>query len=82
MIVIATAHVGTSACAGPKSDKLLSLCRGIYVNRPFAPRAGQPDLRVGGLQRSDSVSTLPDPIRLNIQFPPSWHSSGTTVRVK
>jgi hypothetical protein len=51
----------------------------MFVNRLFAPLAGQADLRVGGLQGSDSVSTrhpplkpLPDPIPLKIQF----HAAG------
>ena len=74
----ATTDLRTFACAAPESDELLSFCRGIFVNRLFAPLAGQPGLKLGGLQGSDSVSTrhpplipLPDPIPLKIQFPAS-----------
>ena len=72
----ATTDLRTFAGAAPESDELLSFCRDIFVNRRFAPLAGQADLRVGGLQGSDSVSTqhpplkpLPDPIPLKIEFP-------------
>ncbi len=75
-MVTATTDVRTSACAGPTSGELSSFCRGVLVNRLFAPLVGQAGLRVGGLQGSDSVSTrhppvqpLPDPIPLKIQFP-------------
>jgi len=64
-----TTAIRTFAGATPESDVLLSFCRDIFVNRLLAPLAGQTDLRVGGLQGSDSVSTrhpplkpLPDPI--------------------
>jgi len=77
-IVTATADLRTFAGAAPESDLLLSFCRDIFINRIFAPLAGQPDLRVGELQGSDSVSIrhsplkpLPDPIPLKIQFPVS-----------
>ncbi len=76
----ATTDLRTFAGAAPESDELLSFCRDIFVNRRFAPLAGQPDLSVGGLQGSDSVSTqhpplkpLPDPIPLKIQFPIGKH---------
>ena len=72
----ATTDLRTFAGAAPDSDELLSFCRDSFVNRCFAPLAGQPDLSVGGLQGSDSVSTqhpplkpLSDPIPLKIQFP-------------
>ena len=72
----ATTDLRTFAGAAPESDELLSFRRDIFINRRFAPLAGQADLRVGGLQGSDSVSTqhpplkpLPDPIPLKIQFP-------------
>ena len=72
----ASTDVRISANPPSKSDKLSSFCRNIFVNRLFAPQAGQADLRVGGLRGSDSVSTrhpplkpLPDPIPLKIQFP-------------
>ena len=74
------ARTGLRTFAGttPEPDVLLSFHRDISVNRLSAPLAGQADLRVGGLQGSDSVSTrhpplkpLPDPIPLKIQFPSS-----------
>ena len=72
----ASTDVRISANPPSKSDKLSSFCRNIFVNRLFAPQAGQADLRVGGLRGSDSVSTrhpplkpLSDPIPLKIQFP-------------
>lgn len=74
----ATADLRTFVGAAPESDKLLSFRRDIFLNRLFALLAGQADLRVGGLQGSDSVSTqhpplkpLPDPIPLKIRFPSS-----------
>jgi hypothetical protein len=74
-----TTAIRTFAGTTPEPDVLLSFRRDISVNRLFAPLAGQADLRVGGLQGSDSVSTRhpplkprPDPIPLKIQFPSSW----------
>lgn len=68
----------TFAGVKPESDVVLSFRRDILVNRGFAPLADQADLRVGGLQGSESVSArhppltpLPDAIPLKIQFPPS-----------
>ncbi len=77
-IVPATTDLRTFAGAAPESDELLSFGRVIFVNRLFTPLAGRANLRLGGLQGSDSVSTqhpplkpLPDPIALKIQFPSS-----------
>ena len=68
----------TFASAAPELDELLSFCRDSFVNGLFGPLTGQADLRVGGLQGSDSVSSrnpplkpLPDPIPLKIEFPTS-----------
>ncbi len=65
------AYIGVKHC-------ICSFSRDVFVNRLFAPLAGQADLRVGGLQGADSVSTrhaplkpFPDPIPLKIQFPTS-----------
>ena len=57
-----TPDLRTFAGAAPESDAWLSFCRDIFVNRHFAPRAGQAALRVGGLQGSDSVSTRTLPL--------------------
>ena len=73
-----TRVIRTFAGAAPESAEPLSFRRDIFVDRLFAPLAGQADLSVGGLQGSDSVSTrypplklLPDPIPPKIQFPSS-----------
>ena len=75
-IVTAPTDFRTFAGAVPESDELLSFRRDSFVNWFCAPLTGQADLRVGGLQWSDSVSTqypplksLPDPIPLKIQSP-------------
>ena len=71
-----TTDLRTFAVAAPESDELLSFRRDIFVNRRFAPLAGQTVVRVGGHQGSHSVSIghpplkpLPDPIPLKIQSP-------------
>ena len=75
-MVIAAPDDPIFANAPSKPNELLKFRREICVNRLFTLLAGLMDLRAGGLQGSDSVSTghpplkpLPDPIPLKIQFP-------------
>jgi len=49
-IVADTTDLRTFAGAAPESDESLSFRRDIFVDRRFAPLAGQADSRVGGLQ--------------------------------
>ncbi|MSU53970.1 MAG: dehydrogenase, partial [Opitutaceae bacterium] len=74
--MIAATDVRISDNPPSRPDELLSFRLGIFVNRLCAPLTGQADLRVGGLQGSESVSTqypplkpLSDPIPLKIQSP-------------
>ena len=75
-IVTVTIDLQTFANAASDLDELLSFPRALFLNRLLAPLTGQPKLKVGGLQGSDSVFTLHpprnplwDPIPLKAQLP-------------
>ena len=71
----------TFAVAAPEFDELLSFRRVIFVNRHFAPLAGQADFRVGVLQGGRTplpAETLPlNPFRIRSPRKSSFLSAPT-----